>query len=247
MDYVDIRSKFVELSGHIDLIKDTKEDNGADFFLNAGQRYLDRLMDTGKMKARYPLIIHADTLLVYTVGLRAVQSVWLFNATSRYELKRLGLQEFHDNWSWTDITTNRRCEYYVPASFRPFPDTLTTAQVAGMYGIDTLLLDNTHYQYNGVILVPPPSEEFTLEIFGLFYSPKLSATLAGNVWTQTKSYWTEVEPDVLIDAAVYKCHAKYLNTSGAADYKAQIAEDLLGLDHDAVEEDLASGLQMRST
>jgi hypothetical protein len=36
----------------------------------------------------------------------------------------------------------------------------------------------------------------------------------------------------------------YHNTGGAVDYKALILEDMTGLDHDAVEEDLVGDMQM---
>ena len=52
MNYKDVRDKFVEISGRYDLITATNEDNGADFFLNAGQKYLDRFLDAGKAIAR---------------------------------------------------------------------------------------------------------------------------------------------------------------------------------------------------
>lgn len=42
MDLEDIRDKFIELSGRDDLANDDGTDNGADYFINAGQKFLDK-------------------------------------------------------------------------------------------------------------------------------------------------------------------------------------------------------------
>lgn len=244
MDYLDVRKKFAEISGRYDLITATYEDNGADFFLNAGQKYLDRLLDTGKAIARYPVIMSAGEYIAKTIGIRSIKEVWIANSAGKSQLEPATIQqlmeEYSEGFAYVD---NGTPGYFAPAILRPFPDTL--ASISGMYGVDDLVLNATgHYTYNGVIVMPPCDEAYTLEIVGLFYSPTLTATLNGGVWTQTKSYWTEVHPEILIEAAIYKLHALYLNDSGAAAYKGQVVEDITGIDHDAVEEDLTGNMQM---
>ena len=248
MDYKDIRIKFAELSGRWDLLTATFEDAGADFFLNAGQKYLDHLLDAGKMLGRYPVIITAGTHIVKTIGLRAIREVWAANVDGKFQLLPDTLQKIKTEYSEEFSSVSQGVpKYYAPAIFRPFPDTL--ASTAGMYSVGDLLLFSAtapaqHFNYNGIVIMPPPDGTYTIEIVGLFYSPTLSATLSGSVWTQTKSFWTEVHPDVLLSAAIYKLHALYHNTSGAADYKALVLEDVLGLDKDIVEGDLVGYLQM---
>lgn len=244
MDYVDVRKKFSELSGRWDLLTTTYEDAGADFFLNAGQKYLDRLLDSGKMKARYPVLMTAGTIIARSVGIRAIQEVWVANADGKTQLTPVSLQTLREYYyeESADITQGLPA-YYAPACFRPYPDTL--ASTTSMYDVEDLILNATeHYTYNGVIVMPPPDETYTLQIWGLFYSPTLSATLLGAVWTQTKSFWTECQPETLIAAAIYKMHSLYHNTSGAADYKASVMEDIIGLDNDAVEEMCTGSMQM---
>lgn len=245
MNYKDIRDKFVEISGRYDLITATAEDNGADFFLNHAQKYLDRLIDSGKMLARYPVILSAGEYIAKSVGIRAIKEVWIADADGKRELTKCTLNEIKTYYDeeFSDITQGTP-EYYAPALFRPFPDTLDST--SGMYNVSDLILYSAgpHFTYNGVVVMPPCDGTYTLEIVGLFYSPTLSATLSGSTWTQTKSYWTEVQPELLIEAAIYKLQAMYHNTSGAADYKALVSEDVLGIDYDAVEEDIAGNLQM---
>jgi hypothetical protein len=250
MDYKDVRKKFVELSGRYDLITNTDEDNGADFFLNAGQKYLDRMLDSGKMVARYPVLLTAGTVVAKTIGLRAIKEVWIADSAgqkSQLERKAIAdLRACYDEES-SDISRNTPL-YYAPAIFRPYPDTLAT--VTGMKDVEDLLLYSVgapaqHFNYNGIIVMPPPDATYTLSIWGLFYSPTLSATLAAGTWTQVKSFWTEVHPEILLSAGLFKLESFYRNTEGAKDFKQTVMDDMTGLDFDSVEEDLVGDLQMR--
>jgi len=250
MDYKDVRDKFIELSGHGELLTTTGEDNGADFFLNAGQKYLDRFFgfSTGKTIARYPVIVTAGTYIAKTVGLRAIKEVWIANADGRSQLVPSTLSQLKTEYSeeFSSVTQGTPY-YYAPAIFRPAPDSLNS--VTGMYGVDDLLLYNAtdpaqHFNYHGIVIMPPPGGTYTVEIVGLFYSPALSATLSGGVWTQTKSYWTEVHPDVLVEAALVKIEGLYRNTEGIKAFKEMLVSDVSGIDFDIIEEELTGSLQI---
>lgn len=251
MDYKDIRLKFVELSGRYDLIKPSGEDNGADFFINSGQKMLDRAQDTGKAKARLTKSLTAGTVLVTTVGLRAVKEVWVSNADGMLTLSpcEIGwLREYYRK-KLSDVDSGAPA-YFAPTVVRPFPDTATSTDLTGLYDIEDLILYTTspsvsgHWTYNGIIVMPPPDVAYTLSLWGLFYSPTLSATLSGSTWTQTKSFWSEEHPDTLLLAALYKLEAFYRNTEGAKDWQNALEVDLGGMDKDAVEEDLNGVSQM---
>lgn len=250
MDYKDIRKKFCELSGRYDLITNTDEDNGADFFLNVGQRYLDRLLDTGKMIARYPVILTAGQYIAKTIDIRAIKEVWVASSSlGKVRLTPISMSSLRTEYAGEYASQSQGTpSYYTPAVFRPFPDTLTST--TGMYDISDLLTYSAgppaqHFNYNGVIIMPPPSETVTVSIWGLFFSPTLTATLSGSTWTQTKSYWTEVEYDALIAAGCYKLESFYRNTEGMKDWQNTIMDSIMGIYHDAAEEDTAADMQMR--
>lgn len=246
MEYHDLRQKFVEMSGRYDLVNATWEDNGADFFINAGQRFLDRVSTYGKGAAKNVQPIAAGTIIVKSANLRAVNNVWAGNSTdglvklTKYSLSEL--KEYYE--TQLSSVTQGTPAYWAPAYLRPYPDTQTAAGWAGYYNIDDLVLDDAHYTYNGVIIAPPPDETYYISIEGKFYSPTLSATLAGGLWTQTKSYWTEVHPDILLEAALFKLETFYRNTEGAKDWKAGLTEDITGMDFDIVEESLRDSMEM---
>ena len=77
MNYSDIRKKFVELSGRYDLVDSVWNDNGADFFLNAGQMLLDDMITAPKSTARYLEKVTAGSYLVKTAGIKSVHEVWV--------------------------------------------------------------------------------------------------------------------------------------------------------------------------
>jgi hypothetical protein len=242
MDYYLIRKKFCDLSGRYDLMNIDYTDNGADFFLNAGQRFLDRMQDTGKMQAKNVQSVAAGTIKVYIAGLRAIKEVFIGNSTEKLiKLKRASLsylrQYYEEQLGDVDQGTP---EWYAPAVFRPFADASTTTSFSGFYDIDDLILPATttpvHYTYDGIIIAPPPDSTFYVSIYGLYYSPELSATLSGT-WTQTKSFWSEVHPDLLLQAGLYKLETFYRNTEGAKDWLGALKLDVDGIDKDAAYEE----------
>lgn len=237
MDYKDIRKKFVELSGRYDLVNANWTDNGADFFLNEGQMFLDRSADIMKASAKNIQSIAAGTILIKTIGLRTVREVWAGNSTdgliSLVKRTLLSLrEEYGEQLSSVDQGTPA---YFAPCAFRPYPDATTSTGLgswSGYYDIDDLVLDSAHYTYRGVIIVPPPDKIYYISLVGLFYSPTLSATLSGSTWTQTKSYWSENHPGMLIQAGLLKMEVFYRNTEGVKDWKFALDMDLSGLDKD---------------
>ena len=244
MEYKDIRQKFVEISGRYDLVNsETWEDNGADFYLNMGQRMLDRYTDSIKMYARYPFKLTTGTIIAKTPGLRSIKEVWIANVNGRAQLSPVPLDQLRKEFAKeSNLLSTGIPSYYAPAVFRPFPDDLTS--VTDLYDVEDLLLSGTHYTYNGVIVMPPPAEDYTLTIWGLFYSPALSAILSGTAWTQTKSYWTENEPATLLEAALSRLATFAGNITSAKEHKEAMLEDLRALDFDAVDEMLVGDMEM---
>ena len=251
MDYYLIRKKFCELSGRYDLMNSDYTDNGADFFINAGQSYLDRLQNTGKMQAKNVQSVAAGTIKVYIAGLRAIHRVWAGNTTDGLiELQKAPdiayLRSLYgEQLSGIDQGSP---EWYAPAIFRPFVDTSSTTTLSGYYDIDDLILPTgatpVHYTYTGIIIMPPPDATYYISMYGLFYSPTLSATYSAPDWTQTKSYWSEVFPDTLIQAGLFKLESFYRNTEGKKDYHDNLMDDILGLDKDMAEEEAAGITEM---
>ena len=94
MNLLDIRTKFIELSGRGDLVVDETDyaDSGANFFINAGNRWLDRLENVSKSPGKtYKRIEDGDWYTTFN-DCRAVKKVYVADDEERVEVvkKELG-------------------------------------------------------------------------------------------------------------------------------------------------------------
>jgi len=126
MTKVELRRKFAELAGRLDLVTDYAgadyTDNGADFFLEAGQRELDRMFKYPKEVGRIWNTVAAGTYYMRFQDCRAIQHVWINDDEDAIELKKRDWQTLKNYYS--DIvgdTTEDTPEYYSPAYIRPIP------------------------------------------------------------------------------------------------------------------------------
>jgi len=88
MTYKEIRTQFIKMTGRFDLVADVTDyvDNGANFFIQAGLRYLDRRMSHSKTVARYQKDIYAGEIVIPMQYCRVIREVWLSNADGKSRL-----------------------------------------------------------------------------------------------------------------------------------------------------------------
>jgi hypothetical protein len=247
MEYYLIRKKFVEISGRHDLLTSDYVDNGADFFLNAGQRTLDRLMSKRSDKARYPILFSAGSVFLRMAGVRSIDEVWVSNADGMSRLTYYPVNRLREYYGekLSNVTPGTPL-YYAPTVVRPYPDVTTLTSLANFYDVEDLVAVSgsvSHFQYTGLVIMPPPETDVYVNVWGNFYSPTLSATYSGGV-VQTASIWTELFPETLIAAAMYKLNSLYRDSEGAKDRRALMLEDVQGMDNDLAEEESAGDLTM---
>lgn len=227
-----VKAKFIEITGRADLA-DAGAAFDAGFFINAGQRYLDRLFNRGKVEARHFVNLTAGQVLVPLQNVRSFKEVWLYDADTRVPLPvetSYNLKEYY-NESVANLDSGAP-EYYAPITIRPYPKDLTSVGLNQVWAVQEMKLTG-HETYNAILLMPPVdvSSKYTLEVKGLFYTDELSADA-------DISYWTEENELLLIFAAAFMMELSYRNTEGAKDWKAAIAEITDGLDKDIVEEQI---------
>ena len=95
MNLLEVRTQFVKLSGRDDLINEDDSDNGADFFINSGQRFLDRRIDFRKSIGRVFKPLAVDSWYIQFEGCRSIEKVWANNSEERWELERKDLYWLH--------------------------------------------------------------------------------------------------------------------------------------------------------
>ena len=107
MTLQEIREKFVALSGRRDLVTPSGGDNGADFFVNAGQRHLDLLQPSAKSIARNFTLIPVSSYMVEVQDCYAVKEVWISKADARTQLTLKSIQWLRANYGepFSSVTT----------------------------------------------------------------------------------------------------------------------------------------------
>ena len=240
MDLLDVRTAFIQRSGRYDLVVDAVDfvDAGADFFINAGQRMLDRMDTTNKSWGRRFLEVVSGDYYTTFKYCRAIKEVWVMDSSERVKLTKVDISELREYYDEpVPSLTSGTPKYYAPAVLRPIPDEVTSDDFVGLSGFDDVLVDWTHYEYNGVMFMPKADGDYVIEVWGLFYSPELSLDADEN-------WWTLIHPEILIKGALYQLEVFYRNTEGANDWMRAISVEMAGLGKDFVEEHIAEVTQM---
>lgn len=246
MALIDIRTKFIQLSGRYDLVISPTTftpDNGADFFIKAGQRLLDNLQDTKFFW--YKKNLTAGQGVIDVPYLRVVKEVWLANAEGRAQLEKKSLGWMKENYGEPFASQDRGTPIYWAQGVNQLSiaqEALTTASYTAefTYGADDIILSDElsgGHHYTSLLLSPVSNVTSTIEVLGKFFSSLLAADAS-------KSFWTEQYPEVLVRAALYQLEVFYRNTEGAKDWRTAIEEDIMGIDYNLVDEQITGLTQL---
>ena len=241
MNLSEIRTQFRTLSGRFDLVNSDGTDNGADFFINAGQRYLDRTEYHQKSSAINHIKLASGMWAVGIPLCRAIKEVWWLDPTDGSRT-RLTKQDWNDLRAaygkvYPAVDSGNPL-YYTPLITRSAPsiDKINAGDMDALAGsVETL---NTNNQaYNGIAVVPPPDQDIYLEIVGYFYSNPLESDT-------DESYWSQVHPNVLIMGALREVEVFNRNSQGINDWETAIQLEVGGIAKDFVEEMISDVDQM---
>jgi len=232
MTLVEIREAFVRRTGRFDLVIDTTDwaDNGADFYIQSGSRFLDRKITTGFSKAKHYEDGAVDEWYKVFQECRAILEVWVANDEFRKKLELRDIETFRAYYNEPPSSIDSGTPtYYTPALLRTHPQSST------MYlekFVDTTVSedDKYDYEYNGITWMPPTDVAIVVEIQGLWYSKKLTEDADNN-------YWSVNHPEALIAAAAYILEVMYRNTEGMKDWLGAITMLTSGIEMDMIEEE----------
>jgi hypothetical protein len=235
MPLLDVRKQFITFSGRYDLIVDrtTYANKGADFYIQSGQQYLDRLSDLFKSESRFYSPLSSSSWYVLTPGCRVVEGVSLaYSDGAKVWLTRTELATFRRYFNTPPASADAKgscCGRYAVANLRVTPQTQgqITLDQFGPYVYNTL---GDEYANTGILIAPATSLPSTLEVVGKFYQPRLSLD-------SDTSLWTEMFPFILVMAAQRALEISYRNTVGVKDWEASIDAELLGLQLDNADQE----------
>jgi len=240
MNLLQMRTKFRELSGRFDLVNADFSDNGADFYINAGRKYLDRLDETQKSWASCFRLMKAGTFSVSVPHCRAIKEVWVANGdVGRWQLEKHSLQDLIEGYL-TGLPSSRTTGtplYYSPCLTRYIPEDATVEDIEAFIGFVEVPSGDAH-GYNSILVNVPTDLQLMVDIRGLFYSHELTEDTDTN-------YWSSQHPMLLYMAAMRYVEVTSRNTQGVKDWSSAIAIDMQQLGFDLVEELISEVSQIK--
>lgn len=233
MNLLEIRTQFIKLSGRYDLVVDSISyvDNGANFFINEGIHFLERLVEVPEASARlfYPLAA-GEYSITFQHKCRAIREVWINDAEERFELTKVPLRDLRAYFADAigDLETGEP-SYFSLASLRALE---TTSRDSLATFLDkTWNEGDKKYDYRGIIIAPPSDSNYVVEINGLFKQ----ANLLSNV---DENFWTVEEPHLTIRAALFKLESSMRGAANAKAWLDSIKIDCIEIDKDIIAEQI---------
>lgn len=240
MSLLAVRQWFVRESGRYDLVVDTTTwaDNGANAYINAAQRMLDRMQTTPLTVGHNWQACAVNVRHVVFGYCRAVLRVFAtkISDNTRSELTKETLSYIKEQHFSEDAETGTPL-YYAPGVFRLAPE---VEMVIGDIDVPANYLDyigEKPYNYNGILFTPACDETYAIETWGYFYTPTLSADT-------DETWWTEQHPELLVMGAQLMLEKFNRNAEGVKDWTLAIKSELQGIDFDLVEEQISEVNQM---
>lgn len=235
MNLLTFRNFFRDQSGRFDLVSPTGADLGnANTIINEAVKFLDRKIDFHESVGRSFHVVAAGSFYVLFQTCRSIKEVWGYESgQGRWQLEKKTMEDLRAEYTemWTALDRSFP-SYYTPAFIRPIPDTqkMTALQFGAIAGNADIVVA-TDYDFNGVLFVPPPSSQITIEVWGRFYSSELSGDTDEN-------FWTVRHPLLLYKSVMRQLEIIARNTQGKRDWDEAIGEELMDIDKDVADEEM---------
>jgi hypothetical protein len=233
MNLLQVRQLFRNLSGRFDLVNVDGSDNGANFFINEGRKFLDRLDETKKSWAAVFRYMETGFWSVQFPYCRAIKEVYAATSSERWQLEKVDLQDLMEGYL-TGLPSSRTTgtpTYFSPCIGRYIPEQLPSNLAEAVTGWVDIMSGNAH-EWNAILVDVPASEKLTIQVHGLFYSMEL-------VNDTDENYWSICNPMMLYMSAMRQIEVANRNTQGVKDWESAIRTEVSQLGMDLVEELIA--------
>jgi len=238
MTLLEVRTKVVQISGRYDLVVNAIDyaDDGADFYINAAIKMLDRMVDLPDSLAN---IFYEPDAGEYSITIpnscRVLQEVWANDSEGRWKLEYLEPDVFRKKYSSpvNDIPTGSPIYY----TFIDSRSLVSAYQDHLAEFIDKYAIEGSGYGTRGVVFGPPLDVSHVIDVIGLFHQVMLNDDSDSN-------FWTYKEEDLLVRTALYKLEAHSRGTENAKNWLSAIRDDVLLIDFDVAAEESQGVTQM---
>lgn len=211
MNLLELRTQFVEVSGRLDLVNpEDYSDNGANFYINAGLKALERLAFINfKLETTEELVLNSGE---YQIALtKPARLITMATAISSDR---------------GEVILRRRTIKEIAALFKKPLEDISP----GFPCYWTFVPNTGESLINTVSVVPAPSEQISVAFTGQFHSPDF-------VEDTDENFWSVTAPELLLKAALWQLEIFYRNTAGSKDWLNAITIELANLDMDGVARD----------
>lgn len=231
MNLLDIRKQFVKVTGRYDLITNIEsyDDNGANYYINEGIRWLNKLIELPNSRAKlYYKLTSGSYSVIFNNSCRLVSEVYVNDSENRFRLDKINLTQLRSYYTKTIGETDVGVPYqYALADLRTLESALKNS--LGTFIDTTLNSYDDFYSYAGLIIVPPVDKDYIVEVSGLFRPIEL-------FYDQDENYWTIEESSLLIRAAMYQLKALSTSNELITGLYKSIMLDISQIDNDIVQE-----------
>lgn len=211
MNLLEIRQKFIKLSGRADLAKGNNNDTdaGADFFIRSASMDLDLEQDHIHTGASFVKAFAVDDYELDMKHCRLISAVY-YEDTDREQVRidLLSYQKLVKNYPKLGSTTSG-----TPADYALQPVRRAPEQIASGKPIELI----------SAIIMPPVDTATTITVHGDFFSYPLTQNDDVNYWSENFDY-------ILVLAALRNMEGFYRNSQGYKDWDLLVKERLEGLD-----------------
>lgn len=236
----ELRLQLRSLTGRRDLIDSDGHDNGIDFYINNGLRFLDNQLPVDVCLTRRVYQASSGEYTLSVQDVRSIKRVWCYSEGNDKRLpdlvkRDLGWIRARYGQDWGDLPTGTPT-YYAVNIDRLDPANVSTSTLSSSTYSDTsdLRYGNAEqaYRMTGILFMPSTDGTYTFNVVGAFYSPRISE--------QGFNFWTVNYPEAVILATQRSMEALlYRNPEGVKGYEQAMAPILNGIDYNAVEQEMA--------
>jgi hypothetical protein len=233
-----IRKMFVEKSGRYDLMNDDGADNGADFFIQRGQRHLENLVSNGRQDAEHYVTLTGVSHFCLP-NIRIVKELYAKGVQQkRTKLVRISLAQARE-YVVGEISNNEMPQYYCVFNTRGAYDEVVAEPGECFLNATDDVTNNMTYAQVGFLLLPRISAGTVLDV--VVHTTTREPLLATD---EDENSWTTEWPELLLYSAFRVMEVTYRNTQGVKDWDQAIASILVPLDMDWVEDDMQNAVRM---
>lgn len=240
MTLYEIREKFIQLSGRYDLVVDAVdyEDQGADYFIKNGQRWLDSTYHLGRSDGSHFFSLAVGDWYAIIPYCRVIRYVYAGNTDNeRFELYRRTVPQLRELFSESLASEDSGTPiYYAQATFRAVPETADTIVVDSL-STTAVTVSSDLFTNNGILIAPKTDAALRIEVNGIFGQPYL-------VLDDDENYWSSEQDYALVMAAMRALEISYRNTAGVNDWEGAIAKELMGAEFDLADVEASGKMRM---